>query len=219
MPNLVGIIIVDDHALVREGLKNILKAQDGINVLGMAENGLEAVRLCKRLNPDVVLMDLSMPVKSGVQAIQELAKDDGRIKLLALTAHVDAEHVFLALDAGACGYVLKNSTSEELVMAIRTVMEGKVYLAPGISAEVAKGFLQKGRGESCDKLETLTKREREILKNILAGYKNREIADILIISVKTVEKHRANLMKKLGLKSITELRAYGEELSSRDIFL
>ncbi|WP_291328761.1 response regulator transcription factor [Desulfovibrio sp. UCD-KL4C] len=219
MPNPVGIIIVDDHALVREGLKNILKAQSDINVLGMAENGLEAVRLCKRLNPDVVLMDLSMPVKSGVQAIQELAKDGVRIKLLALTAHVDAEHVFLALDAGASGYVLKNSTSEELVMAIRTVMEGKVYLAPGISAEVAKGFLKKMHTDGCEKLDTLTNREREILKNILAGYKNREIGDILNISVKTVEKHRANLMKKLGLKSIAELKAYGEELTAREIFL
>ncbi len=219
MPNPVGIIIVDDHALVREGLKNILKAQSDINVLGMAENGLEAVRLCKRLNPDVVLMDLSMPVKSGVQAIQELAKDGVRIKLLALTAHVDAEHVFLALDAGASGYVLKNSTSEELVMAIRTVMEGKVYLAPGISAEVAKGFLKKRHTDGCEKLDTLTKREREILKNILAGYKNREIGDILNISVKTVEKHRANLMKKLGLKSIAELKAYGDELTAREIFL
>lgn len=219
MPNSVGIIIVDDHALVREGLKNILKAQSGINVLGMAENGLEAVRLCKRLNPDVVLMDLSMPVKNGVQAIQELAKDGVHIKLLALTAHVDAEHVFLALDAGASGYVLKNSTSEELVMAIRTVMEGKVYLAPGISAEVAKGFLKKGHQNGCEKLDSLTNREREILKNILAGYKNREIADILIISVKTVEKHRANLMKKLGMKSVSELRAYGEGLAAREIFL
>ncbi len=217
--NQVGVIIVDDHALVREGLKTILKSQDGINVLGMAENGLEAVRLCKRLNPDVVLMDLSMPVKSGIQAIQELSIEGKPLKFLALTAHVDVEHVFSALDAGASGYVLKNSTSEELMMAIRTVMDGKVYLAPGISGEVAKGFLQKGRGESCEKFDGLTKREKEILKNILAGYKNREIAELLIISVKTVEKHRANLMKKLGTKSIAELRAYGEGLSSRGIFL
>ncbi len=217
--NQVGVIIVDDHALVREGLKTILKAQDGINVLGMAENGLEGVRLCKRLNPDVVLMDLSMPVKSGIQAIQELAGEGKSLKFLALTAHVDVEHVFSALDAGASGYVLKNSTSEELVMAIRTVMDGKVYLAPGISGEVAKGFLQKGRSDSCEKLDALTKREKEILKNILAGYKNREIAVLLIISVKTVEKHRANLMKKLDTKSIAELRAYGEGLSSRGIFL
>lgn len=218
MLNLVGVVIADDHALVREGLKTILKSQPGINVLGMAENGEEAVRLCRRLNPDVVLMDLSMPVKSGVQAIQELS-GIGKTKILALTAHVEADHIFSALDAGASGYVLKTSSSAELVMAIRTVIEGKVYLAPDISGEVAKGFLQKERGKGCDKLETLTKREREILKQVLAGYKNREIADLLIISIKTVEKHRSNLMKKLGLKSIAEVRAYGEELKEKGIFL
>ncbi|WP_027720952.1 response regulator [Maridesulfovibrio zosterae] len=218
MLNLVGVVIADDHALVREGLKTILKSQSGINVLGMAENGEEAVRLCKRLNPDIVLMDLSMPVKSGVQAIQELA-GIGKTKILALTAHGEAVHVFSALDAGASGYVLKTSSSEELMMAIRTVMEGKVYLAPDISGEVAKGFLKKERGRGCDKLDLLTAREREILKHVLAGYKNREIADLLNISVKTVEKHRSNFMKKIGLKSIAEVRAYGDDLNEKGIFI
>ncbi|CCO24002.1 response regulator [Maridesulfovibrio hydrothermalis] len=218
MLNLVGVVIADDHALVREGLKTILKSQPGINVLGMAENGEEAVRLCKRLNPDIVLMDLSMPVKSGVQAIQELA-GIGKTKILALTAHDESTHIFSALDAGASGYVLKTSSSEELMMAIRTVIEGKVYLAPDISGEVARGFLRKERNRGCDKLDTLTNREREILKHVLDGYKNREIADLLIISVKTVEKHRSNMMKKLGLRSISEVRAYGEELKEKGIFL
>lgn len=154
MLNLVGVVIADDHALVREGLKTILKSQPGINVLGMAENGEEAVRLCRRLNPDVVLMDLSMPVKSGVQAIQELS-GIGKTKILALTAHVEADHIFSALDAGASGYVLKTSSSAELVMAIRTVIEGKVYLAPDISGEVAKGFLQKERGKDATNLKRL----------------------------------------------------------------
>lgn len=218
MLNLVGVVIADDHALVREGLKTILKSQSGINVLGMAENGEEAVRLCKRLNPDVVLMDLSMPVKSGVQAIQELA-GHGKTKILALTAHEEADHIFSALDAGASGYVLKTSSSEELMMAIRTVMKGKVYLAPDISGEVAKGFLQKERGKCDERLDSLTAREREILKQVLAGYKNREIADLLIISIKTVEKHRSNMMKKLGLRSISELRAFGDELKGKGVYL
>ena len=218
MLNLVKVVIADDHALVREGLKTILKSQPGISVLGMAENGEEAVRLCRRLNPDVVLMDLSMPVKSGVQAIQELA-GEGRTKFLALTAHVEPDHIFSALDAGASGYVLKTSSSKELVMAIETVMEGKVYLAPDISAEVAKGFLQKKRSKSSDSLDFLTEREREILKQVLAGYKNREIAELLVISIKTVEKHRSNLMKKLGLSSKAELMAYGEELKEKGVFL
>lgn len=218
MLNLVGVVIADDHALVREGLKTILKSQSGINVLGMAENGEEAVRLCKRLNPDVVLMDLSMPVKSGVQAIQELA-GHGKTRILALTAHEEADHIFSALDAGASGYVLKTSSSEELMMAIRTVMKGKVYLAPDISGEVAKGFLQKERGKCDERLDSLTAREREILKQVLAGYKNREIADLLIISIKTVEKHRSNMMKKLGLRSISELRAFGDELKGKGVYL
>ncbi|WP_320169067.1 response regulator transcription factor [Maridesulfovibrio sp.] len=218
MTNLIGVVIADDHALVREGLKTILKSQPGINVLGMAENGEEAVRLCRRLNPDVVLMDLSMPVKSGTQAIQELA-GIGKTKILALTAHVEAEHIFSALDAGACGYVLKTSSSEELMIAIRTVMKGNVYLAPDISGEVARGFLHRKRGGSDERLELLTNREREVLKQVLAGYKNREIAELLIISIKTVEKHRSNMMKKLGLSSLAELRAFGEELKAKDIFI
>lgn len=217
MINLVGVVIADDHALVREGLKTILKAQPGINVLGMAENGEEAVRLCRRLNPDIVLMDLSMPVKSGVQAIQELS-GKSKTRILALTAHVEPDHIFSALDAGASGYVLKTSSSEELMQAIRTVMEGNVYLAPDISGEVARGFLQKERSKRDDRLELLTNREREILKHILSGYKNREIADLLIISIKTVEKHRSNMMKKLGLRSIAELREFGEELKKKEIF-
>ncbi|WP_432737729.1 response regulator [Maridesulfovibrio sp. FT414] len=218
MMNLVGVVIADDHALVREGLKTILKSQPGINVLGMAENGEEAVRLCRRLNPDVVLMDLSMPVKSGVQAIQELS-GIGKMKILALTAHVEPDHVFSALDAGACGYVLKTSSCDELMMAIRTVMSGKVYLAPDISGEVAKVFLRKERARGDDRLDSLTEREREILKQVLAGYKNREIADLLIISVKTVEKHRSNMMKKLGLRSFAELRTFGDDLREKGIYL
>ncbi|NDV21473.1 response regulator transcription factor [Desulfovibrio sp. JC022] len=218
MLNSVKVVIADDHALVREGLKTILMSEPGISVLGTAENGEEAVRLCRRLNPDVALMDLSMPVKSGVQAIQELS-GEGRTKFLALTAHIESDHVFSALDAGASGYVLKTSSSKELVMAIETVMEGKVYLAPDISAEVAKGFLQKKRTKSNDSLDSLTEREREILKQVLAGYKNREIADLLVISIKTVEKHRSNFMRKLGLRSKTELKAYGEELKDNGIYL
>ncbi|WP_320009262.1 response regulator transcription factor [Maridesulfovibrio sp.] len=218
MLNLVKVVIADDHALVREGLKTILKSQPGISVLGMAENGEEAIRLCKRLNPDVALMDLSMPVKSGVQAIQELS-GLVRTKFLALTAHVESDHIFSALDAGASGYLLKTSSSKELVMAIETVMAGKVYLTPEISAEVAKGFLQKERSRSIESLESLTEREREILKHVLSGYKNREIADLLVISIKTVEKHRSNLMKKLGLRSKSELMAYGEELKEKGVFL
>ncbi|TIH19115.1 DNA-binding response regulator [Marinifilum sp. JC120] len=218
MLNLVKVIIADDHALVREGLKTILKSQPGISVLGTAENGEEAVRLCRRLNPDVALMDLSMPVKSGVQAIQELS-GEGKTKFLALTAHVESDHIFSALDAGASGYVLKTSSSKELVMAIETVMEGKVYLAPDISAEVAKGFLQKERKNSCESLDSLTGREREVLKQVLAGYKNREIADLLVISIKTVEKHRSNFMRKLGMRSKTELKTYGAELKGKGIYL
>lgn len=218
MLNLVKVVIADDHALVREGLKTILKSEPGISVLGMAENGEEVVRLCRRLKPDVVLMDLSMPVKSGVQAIQELS-GEGRTKFLALTAHVEPDHIYSALDAGASGYVLKTSSSKELVMAIESVMEGKVYLAPDISAEVAKGFLQRERSNSCESLKSLTEREREVLKQALAGYKNREIAELLVISIKTVEKHRSNFMKKLGLRSKAELKAYGEELKKKGIYL
>jgi DNA-binding NarL/FixJ family response regulator len=212
MYNQVKVLIVDDHALVREGLKTILANQSGIQVVGTAGDGDEAILLYKRLEPDVVLMDLSMPVKDGVQAMRELLKLGKNTKVLALTAHVDQDHIFSALDAGACGYLLKNSTRDELVMAIQTVMEGKVYLAPGISGEVAKGFLRVARDTTGGKLGNLTDREKEVFRLVAEGYKNREIADLLIISIKTVEKHRSNLMKKLGLKSAAEVKCLWSEL-------
>lgn len=208
----VKVLIVDDHALVREGLKTILGSQSGIQVVGMAGDGEEAVRLFKRLEPDVVLMDLSMPVKDGVQAMRELLSSDKPARVLALTAHVDQDHIFSALDAGASGYLLKNSTRDELVMAIQTVMEGKVYLAPGISGEVAKGFLKVARDTTGGKLSNLTGREKEIFRLVAEGYKNREIAEFLVISVKTVEKHRSNLMKKLELNSASELKKLWAEM-------
>ncbi|WP_027180108.1 response regulator [Maridesulfovibrio bastinii] len=212
MYNQVKVLIVDDHALVREGLKTILANQSGIQVVGTAGDGDEAILLYERLEPDVVLMDLSMPVKDGVQAMRELLKLGKNTRVLALTAHVDQDHIFSALDAGACGYLLKNSTRDELVMAIQTVMEGKVYLAPGISGEVAKGFLRVARDTTGGKLGNLTDREKEVFRLVAEGYKNREIADLLIISIKTVEKHRSNLMKKLGLKSAAEVKCLWSEL-------
>lgn len=212
MYNQVKVLIVDDHALVREGLKTILASQSGIQVVGTAGDGDEAILLYKRLTPDVVLMDLSMPVKDGVQAMRELLNIHSPARVLALTAHVDQDHIFSALDAGACGYLLKNSTRDELVMAIQTVMEGKVYLAPGISGEVAKGFLKVTRDTTGGKLSNLTHREKEVFRLVAEGYKNREIADFLVISIKTVEKHRSNLMKKLGLKSALEVKNLWSEL-------
>lgn len=212
MYNKVSVLIVDDHALVREGLKTILANQSGIQVVGLAGDGDEAILMYKRLEPDVVLMDLSMPVKDGVQAMRELLNSDKPAKVLALTAHVDQDHIFSALDAGASGYLLKNSTREELAMAIQTVMDGKVYLAPGISGEVAKGFLKVTRDITDGKISNLTEREKEVFRLVAEGYKNREIADFLVISVKTVEKHRSNLMKKLKIKSATELKQLWADL-------
>jgi DNA-binding NarL/FixJ family response regulator len=166
----------------------------------------------EELGPDLILTDLSMPKMNGVEAIREIKKRAPETKVLALTVHKAEEFILEVLQAGADGYILKDASSEELIMAIKSVLGGKRYLSPSVSQMVIEGYLE-GRKSftSSSPWDTLTKREREILKLIAEGHKNKEIADYLYISVKTVEKHRANLMKKLDLHSAAALTAYAME--------
>ena len=208
MENL-RIVLAEDHTILREGLRALLSADPAFEIIGEAPDGREAVRCVEKLEPDLLLMDLSMPRMSGMDAIREIKNRFPDIKIIALTVHKTEEYLLTTLQAGADGYVLKDATHEELVMAIKNVMGGKSYLSPGVSEKVIEGYLE-GResNRSLSSWETLSQREREVLKLIAEGYKNKEIAEDLCISLKTVEKHRANLMKKLDLHNAATLTVY-----------
>lgn len=203
------ILIAEDHTILREGLTALLSSQPDLEVVGEAQDGLEAIRAAEQLLPDLVLMDLSMPKMNGMEAIREIKRRCPDTRILVLTVHRTEEYVLSTFRAGADGYVLKDATSDELEMAIRHVAGGSSYLSPQISGRVIAGYLAGKETEPTQSVwDSLTQREREVLKLVAEGHKNREIAEYLCISPKTVERHRANLMKKLDLHSASELTAY-----------
>jgi len=203
------IVIAEDHTILREGLKALLSLNTELVVVGEAQDGREAVRIASELKPDLVLMDLSMPRMNGIEAIKEIKKQHPEIKIIVFTVYKTEEYVLASLQAGADGYILKEANYAEFLIAIKNVLMGKHYLSPEISGKVIEGYL-KGQQDHAPLTvwDTLTSREREILKLVGEGYKNREIADDLCISMKTVEKHRENLMKKLDLHSASSLTAF-----------
>jgi DNA-binding NarL/FixJ family response regulator len=206
------IIIAEDHTILREGLRSLLSSDPDLEIVGEAQDGQEAIRCVEKLRPNLVLMDLSMPRMNGLDAIKEIKKRSTDTKILVLTVHKNEEYIVATMQAGADGYALKDSTHAELGIAIKNVLSGNHYISPGISGRVIEGYLE-GRKtlKPMSPFETLTQRERGILKMIAEGYKNKEIADYLCISVKTVEKHRANLMQKLDLHSVSALTAFALE--------
>ncbi len=212
MGEIKKIVIAEDHTILREGLRMLLSSNPAFEVVGEAQDGLEAIRSVEAFKPDLILMDLSMPRMNGVGAIQEIKKQSPSTKILVLTVHKTEEYILTTLKAGADGYILKDATHGELMLAIDNIFSGKSYLSPGISEKVIEGYLEGRKSiKSSTSWDTLTQREREILKMIAEGYKNKDIADYLCISAKTVEKHRANLMKKLDLHSASSLTAFAME--------
>lgn len=207
---MIRIMIVDDHAVVRSGLKALLNESEHLEVVGEAAEGNEAIALAKELKPDVVLMDLSMPHgKDGMSATSELKKALPDTAVLVLTMHDDDEYLFRAISSGASGYILKSAPHEELLSAIQFVADGNAYLYPTATKRLMGEYLERLKhGENMDTFEQLSDREREILALVAKGYANKEIAEQLIISVKTVETHKANVMEKLGLRTRPELVQY-----------
>ena len=213
MPNKrQTIVIAEDYTILREGLRALLSSNPDFEVVAEAGDGQEAINLVEKLKPDLVLTDLSMPRMNGMEAIREIRRRIPETKIVVLTIHKTEEYILAVLKAGADGYVLKDATHDELIMAIKNVLSGKRYLSPGISETVLEGYLE-GRKtvKPQTSWEALTHREREILKLIAEGYRNKQIAKDLCISVKTVEKHRANLMEKLDLHNVQALTALAIE--------
>jgi DNA-binding NarL/FixJ family response regulator len=209
MDNKRRVFIAEDHTILRAGLRALLSSHPDYEVIGEAENGIEAIRGVACKTPDLIILDLSMPRMNGLEAIADIKKNSPKTKILVLTIHKTDEYILPVLKAGADGYMLKYDTQIELMTAIRSVLDGKQYLSPGVSKQVVEGYLEGNKSiKGKSSWDTLTKREREVLKLIAEGYKSREIADYLCISENTAEKHRANLMGKLDIHSVSALTAY-----------
>jgi len=208
------LLIVDDFPVFLEGLRAIISSSTNLEVIGDAENGNEAVNKAIQLQPDLILMDLTMPLMNGTEAIRIIKQRQPSIKIIALTAQKSQDYVQATFEAGANGYVLKEESRHNLLAAINSVLCGQVYLSPGICNTVLSGFL--GTSENARSAASwckLTVREREVMKLVAEGHKNREIASYLSLSIKTVEKHRSNLMSKLNFRSVSELTSYAIEHS------
>jgi two-component system, NarL family, response regulator NreC len=195
------ILLVDDHAVVRQGFKMILDAQSDMEIVGEAANGREAVELAAQLNPDIVVMDVAMPELNGIEATRRVIASDPHIRVIALSMHKDSVYVREILRAGARGYLLKDSGADELVKAIRAVAGGESYLSPAVSNAVLDDY----RKHVTNPIDLLTSREREVLQMLAEGKTNKEIAVVLNLSVYTVDAHRGRIMEKLNLHSINEL--------------
>ncbi|HID86344.1 MAG TPA: response regulator transcription factor [Anaerolineae bacterium] len=205
----IRVLLADDHTILREGIRALLAAQPDIEVVGEAANGREAVARARELQPDVVLMDIAMPLLNGLEATRRIKKEHPEIGVLVLTMHDSQEYVSQILRAGASGYVIKEAAAEDLVSAIRAVHGGGAFLHPSVARMLVDDYLRRVEAkEEGGGYEGLTDREREIFQLIAEGHTNREIADLLCLSVKTVQTHRAHIMEKLDLHDKGELIKY-----------
>ena len=212
------IILVDDHAIVRDGLKALIEDRPGFEIAGQADTGREAIRLCEELNPDMVIMDVGMPDLNGIEATRMIVKEHPRIKILALSMHTRKRFVLEMLKAGALGYLLKNSAFKELSDALDNVIAGKPYISPEITT-VVLSELAAGPSAPDSGTTDLTSREREILQLLAEGRRSKDISEELHISIKTVQTHRRNIMEKLNIRNLPDLTRYAiqEGLISPDI--
>jgi len=204
----VRVLLVDDHQIMREGLRALLEREPGIEIVGDADEGRTALDLVRSLAPDVVVMDVAMPGLNGIEATRQIRACNEHVKVVALSAHGDKRYVFHMLDAGASGYVLKITAHDELVRAVFAVNKGKTYLCPGIAAFVVERSRPERKGAAKSAFSTLGSREREVLQLVAEGKTSGEAAKAMHISVKTVETHRRNIVEKLGLHGTAELTKY-----------
>ncbi len=206
------IVIAEDHKILREGLKSLLRTTEDLEIVGEAADGMEAIRFVENHHPDLLLLDLSMPKMNGIAVIRDLKSRLPETKILVLTIHESEDYILESFHSGANGYCLKDANYSELLIAIRSVLDGKRYLSPGISEKVLTGFLESRKTlKPLSSWDMSTEGEREVLKLVGEGYKNKEIAGYLYISEKTVEKHRSNIMRKLDVHTSSALTAIAFE--------
>ncbi len=205
----IRLILADDHAVVRSGMRMLLEAQQDFEIVAEAETGAEAVEIVKNIEADVILMDIQMPDLNGIEATKQIKDIAPQIAVLALTMHEDDQYFFQMLHAGASGYVPKRAAPDEVVRAIRTVCRGEVFLYPSLASRLVQDYLRQAEIDDTGPVyDDLTDREREVLTLIAEGLSNIEIANDLVISVKTVDRHRENIMRKLNMHSRVELVKY-----------
>jgi two-component system response regulator NreC len=207
----IRLLLVDDHEIVRAGLRMLFQAEPDMEIVGEVSSGEESLRAVRELKPDVVLMDVVMSGMSGIEATRRIKEANPDVAILALTMHEDEQYFFEMLSAGASGYVPKRAAPDDLVSAIRVVSQGNVFLYPTLAKLLVKDFLQRAESGAAPPSEELTPREREVLTCIAEGMTNREIAETLVISAKTVDRHRENIMRKLNLHNRVELVKYAIE--------
>jgi DNA-binding NarL/FixJ family response regulator len=214
----LSILLADDHKIVRDGLRSLLEKEPGFKVLAEAKDGREAVRLACELQPEVVIMDIAMPVLNGIEATRQIKARYPEVRVVALSMHADKPYVLRMIKAGASGYLLKNSASKELVLAVRKAADGLVYLSPEIAGVVVESLVAQEGHHVGSETPPLTPREREVLQLVAEGLTNAEIADSLGVSRKTVETHRRQIMEKLGLHNVAELTKFAirEGITSLD---
>jgi two-component system response regulator NreC len=206
---LVRVLIVDDHDIVRAGIRMLLDAQPDMAVIGEASNGKEAIEMVSSMEPDVVLMDISMPGMTGIEATRAIKQTNSRVEIVGLTMHAEDRYFFQLLQAGASGYVVKGAAPHELLDAVRAASRGEAYIHPSLQRKLIGDYVSRAEGnDQGSMLEGLTERELEVLRLIVDGLTSREIAESLVISPNTVERHRQNIMAKLGLHNRAELVRY-----------
>ena len=210
-PLKTRILLADDHALVRRGLRLVLDSEPDLEVVGEAGNGAEAIHLALGIDVDLAILDISMPRMTGLQAVAELRQRKPRLRTLMLSMHENERYLYEALKAGACGYVLKSVADRDLVEACRAAMRGEAFLYPGAETSLIRDFLRQARAAGSvesQREDPLTSREQEVVKLIAESYSTRQIADALVISEKTVDRHRTNILEKLGMHDRVELTRY-----------
>lgn len=205
---MTSIVLADDHQVVRQGLRALLEAEPDFRLIGEAGDGLETAQLVERLEPDVLIIDLMMPGLNGLEVTRQVSQRSPRTHVVILSMHANEAYVLEALRNGAAGYVLKDSSAADLVKAVREVVAGRRYLSPPLSERAIEAYLHKAQAAELDPYETLTTREREVLHLAAEGHSNAEIAVWLSISPRTAETHRANMMRKLDLRTQTDLIRY-----------